>query len=49
MAPGDTLPDFLTTTPFHPSFDKDIRDTHLVYDYDAQGSNGNSEKWRYEI
>ena len=49
MAPGDTLPDFLTNTPLHSSFDNDILDTHLVYDYDAQDSNGKPEKWRYEI
>lgn len=49
MAPGDTLPDFLTNTPLHKSFDEDIRDTHLVYDYDAQDRDGNPEKWRYEM
>jgi phenolic acid decarboxylase len=49
MAPGDQLPDFLTNTPLHPSFDTDIRDTHLIYDYAAQDSNGNPEKWRYEL
>ncbi|KAF2831315.1 hypothetical protein CC86DRAFT_137641 [Ophiobolus disseminans] len=49
MAPGNNLPDFLTNTPLHPSFDRDIRDTHLVYDYDAQDNDGNPEKWRYEL
>jgi hypothetical protein len=49
MAPGEILPDFHTSTPLHPSFDKDIRDTRLVYDYDAQDKNGSSEKWRYEL
>ena len=49
MAPGDKLPDFLTNTPLHPTFDKDMRDTHLVYDYDAQDKDGNPEKWRYEL
>jgi hypothetical protein len=49
MAPGDKLPDFLTNTPLHQSFDEDIRDTHLIYDYDAQDENGNPEKWRYEL
>ncbi|KAK7705177.1 hypothetical protein SLS63_014173 [Diaporthe eres] len=43
------LPEFLTNTPLHPSFDRDIRDTHLIYDYDAQDANGNPEKWRYEM
>ncbi|KAL1849182.1 hypothetical protein Daus18300_013339 [Diaporthe australafricana] len=43
------LPEFLTNTPLHPSFDEDIRDTHLIYDYDAQDANGNPEKWRYEM
>lgn len=36
-------------TPLHPSFDQDIRDTHLLYDYDARDANGNPEKWRYEM
>ena len=49
MAPGENLPDFLTNTELDPSFDKDILDTHLIYDYDAQDSNGNPEKWRYEL
>lgn len=31
------------------AFDRDIRDTHLVYDYAAQDSRGNPEKWRYEL
>ena len=44
-----SIPGFLTNTPLHPSFDKDIRDTHLIYDYDAQDENGNPEKWRYEM
>ncbi|KAF7567333.1 Phenolic acid decarboxylase [Pyrenophora tritici-repentis] len=49
MAPGDTLPDFLTNTPLDPSFQTDMLDTHLVYDYDAQDGDGNPEKWRYEL
>jgi hypothetical protein len=44
-----SIPGFLTNTPLHPSFEKDIRDTHLIYDYDAQDENGNPEKWRYEV
>jgi len=32
-----------------PQFNKDIKDVHLIYDYDAQDSNGNPEKWRYEM
>lgn len=43
------LPEFITNTPMDASFDKDIRDVHLVYDYDAQDAQGNPEKWRYEI
>lgn len=40
--------------PVHPSlegstFDADIRDRHLVYDYAAQDKDGNPEKWRYEM
>lgn len=49
MATHDPLPQFLTNTKLHPSFDHDIRDTHLVYDYDAQGVDGRLEKWRYEL
>jgi hypothetical protein len=29
--------------------DKNIGDVHLIYDYDAHDSNGNPEKWRYEM
>lgn len=31
------------------TFDADIRDRHLLYDYDAQDAQGNPEKWRYEM
>lgn len=40
---------FKTSTPLHPSFDKDIKDTHLIYDYDAESPEGKPEKWRYEM
>lgn len=30
-------------------FAKDLKDLHLVYDYNAQDAQGNPEKWRYEI
>jgi phenolic acid decarboxylase len=43
------LPAFKTNTPLHSSFTKDILDTHLIYDYDAEDANGNPEKWRYEM
>jgi hypothetical protein len=43
------LPHYLTNTTLHPSFDKDIRDVHLIYDYNAQSSDGKPEKWRYEM
>ncbi|KAJ5753956.1 uncharacterized protein N7511_008109 [Penicillium nucicola] len=37
--------------PVHPScrgstLDSDLHDRHLIYNYDAQDSNGNAEKWR---
>jgi hypothetical protein len=32
-----------------PQFDKDIRDVHLIYDYDARSPEGKPEKWRYEM
>jgi hypothetical protein len=31
------------------SFDEDLRDVHLSYDYDAHDAKGNPEKWRYEL
>lgn len=49
MADSKKLPTFLTNTDLHPSFDKDIRDTHLIYDYAAQAPDGTPEKWRYEM
>jgi hypothetical protein len=43
-------PTHATTSPsVLAQFDKDIRDVHLIYDYDAQDANGNPEKWRYEM
>lgn len=30
-------------------FNADIKDLHLIYDYDAQDAHGNPEKWRYEM
>jgi hypothetical protein len=45
-----SLPAFTTNTDLDPSFDADIRDTHLIYDYDAKNpSTGAPEKWRYEM
>ncbi|KAF2248443.1 hypothetical protein BU26DRAFT_334276 [Trematosphaeria pertusa] len=50
MPSTSSYPQFLTNTPLHPSFDTDIRDTHLIYDYAAQNSEtGEPEKWRYEL
>lgn len=31
------------------SFDADLRDRHLIYDYAAQDEQGNPESWRYEM
>ncbi|KAF1326967.1 Phenol acid carboxylase, partial [Globisporangium splendens] len=47
MAP--TVPGYHSNTPLHPSFDEDIRDLHLLYDYDAEAPDGTPEKWRYEM
>ncbi|KAG5752340.1 hypothetical protein H9Q69_013766 [Fusarium xylarioides] len=44
-----SLPRYQTNTPLHPTFEKDILNTHLIYDYDATDAEGNPEKWRYEI
>ncbi|KAF4534772.1 Phenol acid carboxylase [Lasiodiplodia theobromae] len=30
-------------------WEKDLKDLHMVYDYNAQDEHGNPEKWRYEI
>ncbi|KAI4730080.1 putative phenol acid carboxylase [Aureobasidium sp. EXF-10728] len=49
MADSKTLPTFLTNTSLHSSFDTDIKDTHLIYDYAAQAPDGTPEKWRYEM
>lgn len=49
MAPTQSLPAFKNSTPLHESFDQDIRDVHLIYDYDAEDADGNAEKWRYEM
>lgn len=38
------LPSLESTT-----FNTDIRNRHLIYDYAAQDSAGNPEKWRYEM
>ncbi len=32
-----------------PQFDKDIRDVHLIYDYDVRAKDGSIEKWKYEM
>ena len=44
-----SLPAFKTNTKLDPTFETDILDTHLIYEYDAEDSKGNPEKWRYEI
>jgi hypothetical protein len=49
MADSKSLPTFLTNTDLDPSFDTDIKDTHLIYDYAAQAEDGTPEKWRYEM
>lgn len=44
------VPTHATTGPHDlPQFEKDIKDVHLIYDYDAKDSQGNPEKWRYEM
>ncbi|CAD0011186.1 unnamed protein product [Aureobasidium pullulans] len=49
MSDSNSLPTFLTNTDLHPSFDADIKDVHLIYDYAAQSPDGKPEKWRYEM
>ncbi|GMF29568.1 unnamed protein product [Phytophthora lilii] len=43
------VPGYHTNTPLDPSFDKDIRDLHLVYDYNVKEEDGQVRKWRYEL
>jgi hypothetical protein len=49
MADSKSLPTFLTNTDLDPSFETDIKDVHLIYDYAAQSADGKPEKWRYEM
>lgn len=50
MAPPTPIPGFHTSTPLHPSFDTDIKDLHLIYDYAASNpETGAPETWRYEM
>lgn len=30
-------------------FAKDLKDLHLVYEYNVKDAQGNPDKWRYEI
>jgi len=44
------LPTHATTNPdCIPDFERDIKDVHLIYDYDAESEDGKPEKWRYEM
>jgi len=43
------LPQYITYTDLDPSFDREIRDVHLLYDYNAQDKSGKPERWRYEM
>jgi hypothetical protein len=47
------FPDYIPKRPSDETreqFDKDLKDLHLVYDYDAQNvDTGEPEKWRYEM
>nr|AFR57471.1 calycin-like protein [Epichloe inebrians] len=49
MSSTTPLPYFLTNTQLHPSFETDILDVHLIYNYDAQAEDGTPEKWCYEL
>lgn len=40
---------FNTNTALDPSFNDNLRDVHLVYDYNAEDANGKPEKWRYKM
>ncbi|KAF2175301.1 hypothetical protein K469DRAFT_647314 [Zopfia rhizophila CBS 207.26] len=49
MTTSKSLPRFLTNTELGPSFEADIQDVHLIYDYAAQDESGRPNKWRYEM
>ncbi|KAL8827172.1 MAG: hypothetical protein Q9191_003351, partial [Dirinaria sp. TL-2023a] len=40
---------FKTHTQLDPTFDRDIRDLHLIFDYDVKDEDGAPKKWRYEL
>ena len=40
---------FRTDTPLDPTFDRDVRDVHLIWDYNTKDEDGAPTKWRYEI
>ncbi|KAF7537368.1 hypothetical protein G7Z17_g12860 [Cylindrodendrum hubeiense] len=42
------LPHLLTTSKLDPSFEDDMRNTRILYDYNGRDENGNPAKWRYE-
>lgn len=48
-SPISSTPGFRMDTPLHQSFDEDIKDVHLIYDYAATAADGNPETWRYEM
>jgi hypothetical protein len=42
------LSGYLVNTLLDACFEPDLLDVHLIYDYNAEDSNGNPQKWRYE-
>jgi hypothetical protein len=39
----------ITDSSIIPQFGKDLKDLHLIYEYDAKDEKGNPEKWKYEM
>lgn len=49
-ATANVYPTHPTTLPATiDQFNKDVKDTHLIYDYDITNPDGSTEKWRYEL
>ena len=42
-------PENMDSSAIEAAFTRDLKDRHLVYDYNAQDEQGNTDKWRYEI
>lgn len=44
-----SIPGFHTNTPLDPSFDKDMRNLHVIYYYSAFNPDGTPTRWKYDL